>query len=302
MKLYAECIACQINIRLKDIERLVYNEDKRVEMIKNVVEKVNDRLKKCRDRYDSLCIPTVIATDLFRYIKHTTGLSDPYRELKKKANEEALKIYREIKQIIESIPSPIDRLHIAIKISLIGNTLDTGVAGYTPPDINEIKNLANSLEIYGDIDPVINIFMNANDVAILMDNSGEAVFDKILADVLKDMGKKVIAIVKGGAFQNDITIEDVSDANLHESFDKVIDTGSDASSIFLDEVKPEVIEILNNVDVVVAKGMANYEYITEIESMLKKPVVYMLVAKCRPIARDIGVPLGKAVVKIGNNL
>lgn len=300
MKLYAECIACQINVRMRDVERFVDDEDKRVEIMKHIVEIVNSMLQHCENRYDNSCIPTIIATNLFRYIKKYTGLVDPYKEIKKKTNLETLKIYSEIKQEIKKIYNPKEKLLLAIRLSLIGNALDIGVIGYTPPHVNDIMNLAAKLNVYGDIELIVNILKNAKSFVILMDNCGEAVLDRVLADVLRSLGKKVIAIVKSGAFQNDITIEDVIDAGLHESFDLVIDTGADASSIFLDEVKPEVLSLLNEVDVIIAKGMANYEYISEIVHMLKKPVIYMLIAKCAPIARDLGIPVGGAIVKVDN--
>ena len=47
-----------------------------------------------------------------------------------------------------------------------------------------------------------------------------------------------------------------------------------------------------------SKGMANFEYLTEIEEKLGKPLLYLLVAKCRPIAEELLVPQGTPVVKV----
>jgi len=121
------------------------------------------------------------------------------------------------------------------------------------------------------------------------------VFDRVLADALKPLNKEIIAVVKGGAFQNDITIREARDAGLYESFNEVISTGTDAASIFLDEVSVEVLKLIERSDIIVSKGMANYEYLTDIEHILRKTVLYLLIAKCEPIAIDTQTTKGTAL-------
>jgi len=298
VKLYAECIACQVQVRLRDINTFLGDEDARVEAMKKIVNSLNDVISKCGSRYDIQCNPTLIASKLFRQVKDMLGDSDPYKQYKVQANREALKYYRELKEILSTIEDARDRLRFAIKVSLIGNLLDVGVAGYSSPDVSQLVNMVNTLEILGDVERCIDMLLKSRSVAILLDNAGEAVFDRILADVLRSKGKKVVGVVKGGAFQNDIAVNDVFEAGLNESFDEIVDTGSDASSIIIHEARKETLDLLRRVDIIVSKGMANYEYLSEIEHFFGKPVIYMLIAKCSPVARDIGVPRGKAAIRI----
>lgn len=298
MKLYAECIPCQVQVRYKDVEKIIDDENKRVEVMKKVVEYLNEILSKCSSRYDAQCIPTIISTSLFRLVKKATCVYDPYREEKVVANDEALKIYRKLKEAVFQCGNLRERLLKALKISLVGNLIDFGVAGYSAPDLGKAIELIDSMDLYGDVDKSIEILLKSSRIAVIMDNAGEAVLDRVLADVLRTEGKYVIAIVKGAPFQNDITYSEVDQAGLKESFNDVLSTGVDASSIFIDEVDEDFVKMLKSFDVIVSKGMANYEYITEIESKLNLPIIYVLVAKCRPVARDLGVPLGKAVVKV----
>lgn len=302
MKMYTDCIACQVQVRFKDIERLVKDEDRRFEIMRAIIEHLNNTLSSCRSRLDSQCVPTVIATNLFRIVKNATGNEDPYREDKKQANKEALKLYKSLENAIESIGDLRNKIYTALKISLVGNLIDLGVAGYTAPEINKVIDLVNNLEVLGDVEPCLTTLLKSKKIAMILDNAGEAVFDRILANVLRSEGKYVVAIVKGGAFQNDVTYLDVKDAELGSSFDEIHSTGTDASSVFIEEVNESVLRVLKNVDVVVSKGMANYEYITEVELLLGVPIIYMLIAKCRPVAKDLGVPLGKAVIKASNYL
>ncbi|MEM4513186.1 MAG: ARMT1-like domain-containing protein [Ignisphaera sp.] len=302
MKVYTNCIVCQVQVRFKDIERLVKDEDRRFEIMRLIIEHLDDTLSSCRSRLDSRCVPTVIATNLFRIVKNATGDKDPYREAKKQANKEALKLYKGLENLVESIGDLRDKLYTALKISLVGNLIDLGVAGYIAPETSKVIDIVNDLEVLGDVEPCLITLLKSKKIAMILDNAGEAVFDRILANVLRSEGKYVVAIVKGGAFQNDVTYLDAEDAGLRFSFDEVYSTGTDASSVFIEEVDESLLEILKGVDVVVSKGMANYEYITEIELLLGVPIIYMLIAKCLPVAKDLGVPLGKAVIKLSNYL
>ncbi len=299
MKLYSECLVCQIQVRYKDICKIFSDEEHRIRAMKSIIMELNNMLNKCNS---NTCIPTYLATNLFRIVKRISGIQDPYRNEKSIANKLALNLYKKLREFIFSQNNPRDRLIIALKFSLIGNTIDIGVKDYEPPSIEDIVNKASTTNIYGDVDKAIDLLIKANNIVILLDNSGEAVFDRLLSDVLRDMNKKVFAIVKGGAFQNDITIFDVNDAELMNSFDNILSTNSDASSIFLDEVDSSVIEAINCADIIISKGMANYEYLTEIENILKKPIIYLLVAKCRPISIDSGIPFGGLGVVVHGQL
>jgi hypothetical protein len=48
-------------------------------------------------------------------------------------------------------------------------------------------------------------------------------------------------------------------------------------------------------DIIIAKGLGNYEGLTEVD-LKDKPVYCLLNAKCQPIARDIDVEIGGNVV------
>jgi len=299
MKLYSECLVCQIQVRYRDICKVFSDEEHRIMAMRSIIMELNNMLNKCSS---SICTPTHFATNLFRIVKRISGVQDPYRNEKVIANKLALNLYKKLRDFILSKDHFRDRLIIALKFSLIGNTIDLGVKDYEPPSIEDLMDKISIMNIYGDIDKAIDLLIKANNIVVLLDNSGEAVFDRLLSDVLRDMGKKVFAIVKGGAFQNDITIFDINDAELMYSFDNILSTNSDASSIFLDEVDSSVIEVINSADVIISKGMANYEYLTEIENILRKPIIYLFVAKCRPISIDSGIPFGELGVVVHGQL
>ena len=51
---------------------------------------------------------------------------------------------------------------------------------------------------------------------------------------------------------------------------------------------------MNSVDLIISKGMGNYEGLTEM--YLKTPVYFLLTTKCNVISREIGVPLRSPVI------
>jgi uncharacterized protein with ATP-grasp and redox domains len=265
--------------------------------MREVLDISRDFLDSCLNGKDS-CIPTELATKLFRYVKHTLRNSDPYFEDKILAHKEALKMYEVAKEVVFSEKKSRAMLYKALQFSLVGNLLDIGVLNYIPPKVEEVMERAQSLKIHGDVDKAIDLLLKSESVIMVLDNAGEAVFDRLVADVLRGIGAKVYAIVKGGAFQNDVTIADAPYAMLNKSFDGVYDTGTDASSIFLYELREEVRSLIESSNVILSKGMANYEYITEIVNILRKPVIYALVAKCLPVSIDSGIPLGEAGIRI----
>ncbi len=280
---------CQVQVRYRDIAKLFHDAKQQIEVLRLMLELISDELRR------GVSNPVRIATRLFRTIKSLSRVEDPYASEKAEANRLALELYPSIRDLVLSTTGARERLELALRFSIVGNALDLGVAGYAPPSVAEIIDKARTISIHGDPDSVIELLLNAKSVAVIMDNCGEAVFDRVLGDALKSLGKRVVAIVKGGPFQNDVTIHEATEIGLHESFDDVVDTGTDAASVFLDEASPTALKALKSVDIIVSKGMANYEYLTEVENILGKPVVYLLIAKCEPIALDTSAPRGAAL-------
>jgi uncharacterized protein with ATP-grasp and redox domains len=106
----------------------------------------------------------------------------------------------------------------------------------------------------------------------------------------------VTAVVKGGPILNDATMEDAKMVGLDKCADEVIDTGAPAIGVNIPRSSEAFKQLLSDTDLIVAKGMGNYESMTELG--LKPPVVHILRTKCLPVARHVGAPMDKNVVKI----
>ena len=112
---------------------------------------------------------------------------------------------------------------------------------------------------------------------------------------LKKYAKKITLLVRGMPILSDATREDVAYVGLDKEVDEIRDTGMFAVGIDMDLASEELKELLYSADLIIAKGMGNYEALSESDL---RPIAYLLRTKCDPVARDIGVPKGINVVKV----
>jgi uncharacterized protein with ATP-grasp and redox domains len=104
----------------------------------------------------------------------------------------------------------------------------------------------------------------------------------------------VTFVVKGGPILNDATRQDAVQAGLHRVAE-LISNGTDAPGTLLARCSDEFRTRYERAEVVLAKGQANYETLSE--EGLK--VFFLLQVKCPVIAGDAAVPVGSIVLKHG---
>jgi len=292
VKLSVECIPCVLDVRSREVLMKYGNTWAAINVMIELMKEYMELLISGETNV------TIIATKLFRKTKQLIDDPDPYRELKHEANRNGLELYYKLRKYIRHL-APRKRLRLAVRASLIGNSLDLGVSGYEPPSTRELLGLVDSIEVVGENNIGLLKDVRGKLVVYLLDNAGEAALDRLLADELRALGAYVIGIVKSGSFQNDITEDEIDELGLKESFDEIIGTGSDASSVFFDEINNKARQVLEEADLIVSKGMAHYEYLSDYETNDKdgKTVLYMLKAKCNPVARNLGVEKGSYVLR-----
>jgi len=112
--------------------------------------------------------------------------------------------------------------------------------------------------------------------------------------LIETLDVPVIYAVKGGPILNDATREDAIAAGVDQDA-QIVSTGSDAPGTILDRCSEEFRRLYDRAELVLAKGQANYETLSE-----QGPrVFFLLQTKCPVIARDVGVPVQSIVLKQG---
>ncbi|MGD0171688.1 MAG: ARMT1-like domain-containing protein [Halobacteriota archaeon] len=234
----------------------------------------------------------LLSTEVHRAVYRVLGDDDPYRHVKRLANETAVKLLPTVQSLIQTSSDP---FRSAVIAAIIGNTFDFGVLGFEVATDDFEKEVATIYRHGLDIDDTDAMKPLLNDVVYVADNVGEIVYDGLLIEQMRKLGARVTLVVRGGYILTDATIEDVWEFGLDKVADEVITTGSNAIGIKLDEIPAELRAILPRASLIIAKGMANYEMLSEYSF---KPVAYLMRVKCAPVAESVGARVGDFIAKL----
>jgi len=220
--------------------------------------------------------------------------------IKRKSNELALKLIPIAKEYVSLGTSINDRLRRAVKVSLVGNALDFGTGVYKislEHFRQEFCNMLNAEIVLDESEELLGSLHNAKEILYVLDNAGEIVFDRLFIEEIKNLGKGVVAAVRGSKVQNDVTLTDASDVRLWEVAE-VITTGCGVAGILLKSCSKEFLEYIKRADLVILKGQGNYQSVDEVLKLRNKGLAFLLRVKCNPVAKDLGVDVGDFVVKV----
>jgi len=234
----------------------------------------------------------LLSTEVHRAVYRILGDDDPYRHVKRLANETAVKLLPTVQSLIQTSSDP---FRSAVIAAIIGNTFDFGVLGFEVATDDFEEEVATIYRHGLDIDDTDAMKPLLNDVVYVADNVGEIVYDGLLIEQMRKLGARVTLVVRGGPILTDATIEDVWEFGLDKVADEVITTGSNAIGIKLDEIPAELRDILPRASLIIAKGMANYEMLSEYPF---KPVAYLMRVKCAPVARSVGARVGDFIARL----
>ena len=281
MKIYLDCIPCFVRQSL-DAARLATEDEQIHERV------VREVLRLAAD-LDINQSPPVIGQQIHRLIRNLVDGDDPYRKIKRRFNNLALKLYPELrKQIISSN----DQLETAVRLAIAGNVIDFGVNGsVNDSDLHKAINESLTADFEEvQLEHFRDAIEGAEEILYLADNAGEIVFDRLLIEQLPY--EKVTVAVKGSPVINDATMEDARLAGLPEIVE-VIDNGSDGPGTILESCSESFRSRFRETDLVIAKGQGNYETLSAVD----KNMFFILKAKCPVIARDLGCEVGEMILR-----
>ncbi len=286
MKLRLDCVVCIAKQALK-AARLASNDE-------GIQERVlRATLRKLAEIEWVGTPPELVrASGVSEIISSITGVKDPYREVKRVSNEEALSLIPEVESILNSSS---DRLKVAVKLAIAGNVIDfAAVEQYDlRRTINEVLSKEPRVNHY---EALRKDLLEGDSLLYFADNAGEIVFDKVLLrEAIRARGrafKKISFVVKGGPIINDATMEDVEQVRLHEipniRFLKVSNgvkgTGPERNS-------SEVLSWIKAHDVIISKGQGNYEDLSEVPG-----IYFLFLVKCPVVAHDVGAEVGDVII------
>jgi uncharacterized protein with ATP-grasp and redox domains len=244
--------------------------------------------------------PAELSFGPIKMVYARTGLPDPYAELKRRSNDEAMALLPEMRDWIRKSADP---LETAAHLAVAGNIIDLGIR--KDYDIHEsIRRILDEGFVIDHLDQFSTGLEDREasgikpEVLYICDNAGEIAFDRLFIETLIEHfpGTRFTASVNGGPVLNDALMEDAVAVGLTDLC-PVIDNGCDLLGTVLEECSPHFREVFDRADWVISKGQANYETLDGIS----EKILFLLKAKCEPIAGHLGVTIYQGVFKQGDN-
>ena len=281
MKMTLPCIACFMRQAVETVQRATDDPHVRLEVIKEVCRLV--------DTVTEETTPPDFAEQLYATVYRMTGNPDPFVEVKREANALVMAIEPRLREVVEQSRDP---LLVAVKLSIVGNSMDLGVVH----EYGDVKGLAHRVLSTGlamdDYGTFVERLRSARHVAVVGDNNGEIVFDRLLLEQMKRMNNcRYTYIVRGGPVINDVTREDALAVGIDRLAD-IVDTGVAAPGLVLSTCSDAARRVFYEADMVVSKGQGNYESLSD----ASREMFFLLLVKCDVVAKDLGAPVGGAVV------
>ena len=234
-----------------------------------------------------------VATEVHRSAYEVMG-ADPYIKIKLDADRIAEEY---LDQVMGYVDSAEDRFSAAVRVAVIGNIMDFGVSLSSPEEFRAVfKKLLDQGIGSDDTARMKELLTDSKSVLYFFDNCGESQFDKLLIREIQRMGVRVVGVVRGERILNDVTMEDAERIGLDKILDRTVYTGTFAVGAVLSKAKDDLKEELDRADMMICKGMANYESLSDQDAGM--PKVFILRTKCGPVARSLGVPENINVVRV----
>ena len=215
---------------------------------------------------------------------------DPYAPMKEASTSLALELASNLGKLPGYNP---DSFEHRLRLATSGNVLDFGIYSDLRAE-TALKIMAEAFQRKIDLEAVAQLekkVLSAKSILYILDNCGEAVFDRIFMEPYQD---KVTYGVRGGFTLNDMTRAEIAASGMGEC--KVIDSGSNIPGTILDCCGADFQEAFRKADLVIAKGQGNFETLDGTD----RPIAFLFMAKCPVVCGRLGVEQNTVQVKLVN--
>ena len=249
--------------------------------------------------FDPQLSPPENALHFYRLIAARTGTIDPFAAEKAESNRFAQGLEPRTRELIRSTSDP---LRTAIQFAISANVLDYGAQHLLDRDealaaCRQPLTIDHSAALSARLVP-------GADILYLADNCGEIVFDRLVVEQLLARGCRVTVAVRSQPIINDATRVDAVACGL-DRLCEVIDSGSDAPGTPLALCSPAFRARFASADCVIAKGMGNFESLSDTPA----PLFFLFVVKCTTVLTHlrarfpaVGLEIGSPVLLQGDAL
>jgi damage-control phosphatase, subfamily I len=288
MYISSDCIPCILKM-LVDTSRLAGGGEGET---KSVMENIL-RLKPLRGEFWDITSPEIIR-DAWNMITERFGQNDPLKMIKDEQNSKALRAYPHAREIVQE---SIDPFLTALKLAIQGNAFDAMMGAQNDPTEGlaaKLDSLAIDLER---VETLKERLARSARLVWFSDNCGEIVFDRLFIETLHRFYKvDVVYITRTVSILNDATLVDAKFVGLGKVA-TLIENGIEEplAGTILAKTSPKVKGLVEEADLVISKGVGNYDTLTE-ERGIEGKISYLFHAKCQPCCRSQKANLGDLIV------
>lgn len=281
MRIHDKCLPCIVNqaIKVANITGVATKE----ELLREVFSYLSEM--------DFEATTPEIIGEIFVMIKRHTKNPDPYKETRDYYNSLFLELLPQFEGKIEQAE---DAFKLAMRYAIVGNIIDFNPIHNTLlEDIYDCFDRMEQFELaIDDSEQLKEDIRNAATLLYLGDNCGEICMDKLFLKTIKKLNPhiRILFGVRGMPVVNDSIAEDAFKVGIDE-YAEIIDNGDGSLGTVLRRTSKEFRDAFQQAEVVIAKGQANYECLSE----EAKNIYFLLMTKCDVIAEDIGVAEKKMI-------
>ena len=289
MLLEAECVSCILRMSVAALRQLPLDENTIRELTAEILE------IPCLRGLDWNTTSAEVIEDVWRKIVKKTGSSDPFRLVKSNQNKKIMDLYPVLQQMINEA---VDPLYMAVKLAILGNSLDLMVADSAETFENSIKDRVDAplpFEIYSAFEQQLRA---SNRLVYFGDNAGEIVFDKLLIETIKELhSAEIVFVVRSVPTLNDATLTEARSIGMFK-IARVIENGIDGPlpGTVLARCSNEVNDLVRRSDLIISKGGGNFDTLDEEREDLQKKISFLLLSKCEPYYRHFGIQIYQPIL------
>lgn len=284
MTIQPECIGCIAGQSRRVCEAIAANDA----LTKTIIGYVDAELS----RADFTLSPPIVATPLYEQMAHFAQTEDLYARQKQEATEKALLYLPQMDETIENAEDPFMAI---LKTAVVGNVID--LAAEVSFDLHDaITSVYKTPFAYDDSAKLNDALHKAETLLYIGDNTGEHLFDKLAIEHLSKLfpNLHITYMVRGNAIINDVTMKEALEANMDDVC-TLVDSGVPTPGFVYDLATKEAQNCFDSADLIVAKGMGNYECMTP---QKRRNICFLLKVKCSVVAASLNQEIGSIVCKI----
>jgi uncharacterized protein with ATP-grasp and redox domains len=274
LNVHLDCFPCFLKQVVISLNQVALDASSRTRILKETLHVIQNA--------DTSSTPAHVTTLIHRKVRQLLGC-DPFREVKATYNRRALALYPQLTRLVRESSDP---LWSASRLAIAGNAIDFGITD----DVDMEASIDHSFcgePHQGNFSHFRHAVMQQDDILYLLDNAGEIVLDKLLIELLVDMGKRVTAVVKGSPVINDATEKDALSIGLDEICD-IRDNGSDGVGTILEMCHANFRDLFFQMPLIISKGQANFETLMTVD----RDIFFLFQSKCNVVSDFLKVQKG----------